>query len=76
MFITKMSLPRRTFLRGVGATIALAVARRDGPGVHGDREAAAAPVRRFAGIYVPHGCIMDRFTPGAGRRRASSSRRS
>ena len=23
MFITKMSLPRRTFLRGVGATVAL-----------------------------------------------------
>ena len=60
MFITKMSMPRRTFLRGMGATLALPLLDAMVPafGVK-----AAAPVRRFAGIYVPHGCIMEQFTP-------------
>ena len=35
MFITKKALPRRTFLRGVGATLGLAAARRDGAGAVG-----------------------------------------
>ena len=35
MFITKKALPRRTFLRGVGATLGASAARRDGAGVVG-----------------------------------------
>ena len=49
MFITKMSLPRRTFLRGMGATRGAAAARRDGAGADGDgadRGEPAAPLRR------------------------------
>ena len=62
MFITKLSLPRRTFLRGMGATVALPLLEAMVPAFS---VKAAAPVRRFAGIYVPHGCIMEQFTPVA-----------
>ena len=49
MFITKMSLPRRTFLRGIGRHGRAAVARCDGAGAHRagqDRREPDAPVRR------------------------------
>ena len=54
MIITKLALPRRTFLRGLGATLALPVARRDGAGVRRPG-AAAAPVRRLGVVYIPTG---------------------
>ena len=63
MFITKMSLPRRTFLSGMGATLALPLLEAMTPAFS---VKAAEPVRRFAGIYVPHGCIMEQFTPVSG----------
>ena len=63
MFITKMSLPRRTFLRGMGATVALPLLEAMVPAFTATVRTAAEPVRRFAGIYTPHGCVMDRFTP-------------
>jgi Protein of unknown function (DUF1552) len=63
MFITKMSLPRRTFLRGMGATMALPLLEAMVPALTARAQTAARPVRRFAGIYVPHGCVMDLFTP-------------
>jgi hypothetical protein len=66
MFITKTSLPRRTFLRGVGATVALPLLDAMVPSFTALAQTPARPVRRFAGIYVPHGCIMDRFTPAQG----------
>ena len=37
MFISKKHLTRRTFLKGLGATVALAAARRDGAGLRGHR---------------------------------------
>ncbi len=45
MIITKMALPRRTFLRGVGADAGAAAARRDGAGALGMGTRAAQPVR-------------------------------
>ena len=70
MFITKTSLPRRTFLRGVGRRAGAAAARRDGAGADGDRRRRPrAPQRRLGFVYVPHGVIMDQWTPataGAG----------
>ncbi len=66
MFITKISLPRRTFLRGAGAAIALPLLDAMVPAFTAVAKTAANPVQRFAGIYVPHGCIMDRFTPVQG----------
>jgi hypothetical protein len=61
MFIKKMSLPRRTFLRGLGATLAL-------PLLDGMIPAFAAtgkPVRRLSVAYVPNGIQMERWIPAA-----------
>ena len=62
MFITKMSLPRRTFLRGMGVSMALPFLDAMVPALR----AAPSAVPRFAGIYVPHGMIMTEFTPDTG----------
>ncbi|HEX7043659.1 MAG TPA: DUF1552 domain-containing protein [Burkholderiales bacterium] len=59
MFLTKKHLPRRTFLRGVGATLALPLLDSMVP-------AFASNVKqgpRLGFVYVPHGAIMSRFTP-------------
>ena len=69
MFITKMSLPRRTFLRGIGATMALPLLDAMVPALTAAGQTAASPVRRFGAIYVPHGAILNQWTPataGAG----------
>ena len=64
MFITKMSLPRRTFLRGVGRHGGAAAARRHGAG----RDRQAARPTRAGFIYIPHGAAMASWTPAtAGR---------
>ena len=47
MFITKMSLPRRTFLRGIGATLALPLLDAMVPALTAAAQTAASPVRRF-----------------------------
>ena len=69
MFITKMSLPRRTFLRGMGATVALPLLDAMVPAFTALAKTPATPQRRFGAVYIPHGAIMDRYTPataGAG----------
>ena len=65
MFITKMSLPRRTFLRGMGATVALPLLEAMVPALTATAQTAANPVRRFGAVYIPHGKIMDQWTPAA-----------
>ena len=63
MFISKMSLPRRTFLKGVGATLALPLLDAMVPAATALAQTAARPVRRFGGAYSPNGMIMDLWTP-------------
>jgi hypothetical protein len=63
MFISKLSLPRRTFLRGVGAAIALPLLDAMVPALTPFAKAAAAPRTRFGAIYVPNGAIVDEFFP-------------
>ena len=63
MFISKMSLPRRTFLRGVGATVALPLLDAMVPALTAVGQTAAAPRLRFGAIYVPNGIIMNQWTP-------------
>jgi len=63
MFISKMSLPRRTFLKGVGATLALPLLDAMIPAGTALAQTAARPVRRFGGAYSPNGMIMDLWTP-------------
>src|SRR6188508_1309790 len=64
-FVTKKSLPRRTFLRGVGATIALPLLDSMVSAQTPIRKTAAAAKSRLSCIYVPHGATMDKWTPAA-----------
>jgi hypothetical protein len=63
MFITKMSLSRRTFLRGAGVTVALPFLEAMVPALTATAKTAARPTLRFGAIYIPHGAIMDQWTP-------------
>ena len=65
MYITKLSLPRRTFLRGVGATLALPLLDAMVPALTATAKTAANPVKRFAAVYVPNGVTMTSWTPTA-----------
>jgi hypothetical protein len=65
MFITKMSLPRRTFLRGMGATVALPLLEAMVPALTATARTAANPTHRFGAVYIPHGAIMERYRPAA-----------
>ena len=66
MFITKMSLPRRTFLQGVGATVALPFLEAMVPALTATAKTAAVSPLRLGAVYVPHGAIMDQWTPAVG----------
>ena len=69
MIITKKSLPRRTFLRGVGATLALPLLDAMVPAASVLAQTPAAPAIRMGFIYTPHGVIQDQWVPttvGAG----------
>ena len=74
MFITKLSLPRRTFLRGMGATLALPLLEAMVPALTARREDGREPAPRLGFVYVPHGVIMEQWTPTRPAP-ASSSRR-
>src|ERR1700674_3538901 len=65
MFITKMAIPRRTFLRGLGTTLALPMLDAMAPAL----SAAAPTPPRLSFLYVANGVIQDQWTPktaGAG----------
>ncbi|MBI4265288.1 MAG: DUF1552 domain-containing protein [Acidobacteria bacterium] len=61
--MTKMSLPRRTFLRGMGAVVALPLLDAMVPASTMLAQTPARPVRRFGAIMVPQGAVMDQWTP-------------
>jgi len=63
MFITRRSLPRRTFLRGMGVTMALPLLDAMVPAMTAQSRTAAVPIRRFGAVYVPHGKIHSQWTP-------------
>jgi Protein of unknown function (DUF1552) len=69
MFVTKKHLPRRTFLKGVGVTLALPLLDSMIPARTLLAQTAGKPLPRLGFVYVPHGAIMDKWTPateGAG----------
>src|SRR5690349_21971213 len=68
MIITRKSIPRRTFLRGVGATLALPLLDAMVPAASALAATAAAPVRRLGFVFMPMGCDITRWTPGAGEK--------
>jgi hypothetical protein len=61
-FLTK-SLPRRTVLRGMGATLALPFLEAMLPAFSVKSLAAAGPVHRFQTFYVPNGMAMEYWMP-------------
>jgi len=63
MFITKKHLSRRTFLKGVGITVALPFLDAMVPAQTPLALTAANPTQRFGFIYVPMGSIMKQWTP-------------
>ena len=63
MIITKMGLPRRTFLRGVGATLSLPLLDAMVPALTAITKAAGKPVQRLGFIYIPNGANMFAWTP-------------
>ena len=69
MFITKRALPRRTFLRGMGVTMALPLLEAMVPAATALAQTAAAPRTRFGAVYIPNGAIVEQWIPdevGAG----------
>ena len=64
MFTSKKHVPRRTVLKGVGATIALPLLEAMFPAATAwaDTPAGKTP-KRFAFVGFPHGAIMDRWSP-------------
>ncbi len=61
MFITKKSLPRRTILRGMGASLALPMLDAMIPAAAG----ASSPksVKRLGFVFMPMGADLSRWTP-------------
>ena len=63
MTIFKKALGRRTFLRGVGATVALPLLDAMVPALTATVKSAARPVGRLGFIYTPNGFMRDKWVP-------------
>ena len=63
MYITRMHLPRRAVLRGLGATLALPLLDCMVPALTAQSRTAAAPITRFGVFYVPNGMSMPYWFP-------------
>ena len=63
MIVTKVALPRRSFLRGVGATLALPLLDAMIPALTAAQNTAAVPVRRLSFVYIPMGTHQPLWTP-------------
>ena len=68
MIITKKHLPRRTFLKGIGATLALPLLDAMIPAATAAAQTAARPVKRLGFVFMPMGCDLSRWTPPGGER--------
>ena len=63
MFVTKRFIPRRTFLRGAGATLALPLLDSMVPALTAASRTAANPIPRLTYVYVPNGMHMPLWKP-------------
>ena len=64
MFIFKRHIPRRTFLKGTGVTLALPLLEAMVPAqTLLAQTAAGSPKPRFAGIFFPHGMAPGHWEP-------------
>ena len=64
MIITKKAIPRRTMLKGLGASLALPLLDGMVP-FSAIAQTAAEPIRRFTVIYVGNGAAVGHFEPTA-----------
>ena len=62
MFISRVSIPRRRVLRGLGAAVALPFLDARVAAL-GSVARAATSQRRVGFVYIPHGVIMGQWTP-------------
>jgi hypothetical protein len=63
MFISKQHIPRRTFLRGVGASLAIPLLDAMVPARTLLAQTAANPQRRLGFVYFPNGAVMEQWIP-------------
>ena len=64
-FVTRKHMPRRTFLRGAGTVLALPLLDAMVPALTAQSRTAANPLSRLGFVYIPHGAVMDKWTPAA-----------
>ena len=62
-FITKRHLHRRTFLRGLGVTMSLPLLDSMIPAQTPLAKTAANPQIRLGLCFIPHGGVMNNWTP-------------
>src|SRR5262249_1489204 len=63
MSVTKTALPRRTVLRGLGATLSLPLLDAMVPALTAEADTPARAIRRFGVFYIPNGVILGDFVP-------------
>ncbi len=63
MIITKKALPRRTFLRGMGASLALPLLDAMVPAMTARASTPLGAARRLGFVYMPMGSDITRWTP-------------
>ena len=63
MYLSRKALSRRTFLRGAGAALSLPLLDAMVPAATALQRTAATPLRRLGFVYIPHGVIMNQWTP-------------
>ena len=63
MFISKLALPRRIFLKGLGTTLALPLLDAMVPAATALAQTAATPRLRLGFCFMPHGAVMANWTP-------------
>lgn len=62
-FITKKSIPRRTMLKGVGASLALPLLDAMIPAATAAAKTPAGKLQRLGYVFMPMGCDQSRWTP-------------
>lgn len=64
-FLTRRALPRRTFLRGMGASLSLPLLDAMIPASTALAATPAASVKRLGYVFMPMGCDQSRWLPTA-----------
>ena len=63
MIITRKSLPRRTFLQGLGVAVGLPMLEAMSPAFAAPARSGSDAPNRLCFVYAPTGMIMDNWWP-------------